>query len=428
MKKSLRGISLSLCALLLLAGCSNNDGKENLKANINNGNGNIVSGLTGDAKNITLQNVYDDLRAELGNEIAAEKLIDIIAASVLSETKWQERYEAKMEEKLLALTKKSEYQINGEFSEELLVKSLSAQLFNITCGTTDPVYGPAYKDADKVFVDRYLLCDYSDYKEKVLKIDVLTELLNEKYVYDKVFADKANILTTKKARLVEYISISNGEDFSFEFISDAVDKLAADNSTVTLEDIAELWEEKLIEKLENEYAKINTSEDSTGTIMKDFTNGYMYSKEQGLRIKKQETYNGTYYDRVVITNDSKSILNTTLVERILSDNVLDQDAEKTIKIGDSYYLVSPLASNVKVSDIRITDKTNSKYYLIKVDVINSESDEDLIYDAVKVLATNKTLVSDSINYYLEQNKNNISVHDEEIYAYLKTQYKDIFVD
>ena len=85
-------------------------------------------------------------------------------------------------------------------------------------------------------------------------------------------------------------------------------------------------------------------------------------------------------------------------------------------------------SNLVASDIRITDTANSKYYLVKVDVINKDSDDHMKYEAVKILATNTTLVSDSFNYYLEQKKDSISVHDEEVYSYLKTIYPDIFVD
>lgn len=428
MKKSLKGIGLSLCALLVLAGCSNKN-DDSIKANIKNGEGSIVSGLTEGTKNITLQAIYDDLKAEVGNEKAADKLIEIVASAILSDAKWQARYDAKIEERLMKLAESADYKVNGQFNEELLVSTLKAGLYNITCGTSEPVYGPTYKDSEKVVVDKYLLCDYSDYADKVLKMDVLEEIMKEKYVYDKVFVDKTNILTTKKTRLVEYISFDTANEDAFKFMTEAVAKLAAENSTETLETIAKSWEEKLIADIENSYSKIGTKDDSNGTKLQEFTNGYKYSKEEGLRLKKQAVYNTDYYSRVIINSDNKSVLNTTLVERILSENVLDQDAEKTFKINDSYYLVSPLAGGViDADDIRITDKTNSKYYLVRVEVVNSESSEDLIYDAVKVLATNTSLVSDSINYYLEENKNNISVHDEEIYAYLKTQYKDIFVD
>ena len=184
MKKSLKGIGLSLCALLMLAGCSNKDNDSSVKANIKNGEDSIVSGLTEGTENITLQNVYDDLKSELGNAKAADKLIEIIAESILSDAKWLERYNSKMEEKLLNDAKGS---TEGEFNEELFVNSLKAKLYNITCGTTEPIYGPTYKDAEKVVVDKYLLCDYSDYKENALKMDVLEEIIKEKYIYDKVF-------------------------------------------------------------------------------------------------------------------------------------------------------------------------------------------------------------------------------------------------
>ena len=443
MKKGLKGLGLSLCALMLLAGCScNKDGDDSVKANINNGNNSIVSGLVEGTKNITLQNLYDDLKAQLGNEQAANKLLEIIAESeIFNNETWKKRYDAKIKEKKLELVNDSAYQVNGEFSEKLLVAALKAQLYNIDCGA-NPVYGPTYEDPteeddpENVVVKEYLLCDYSDYEDKALKLSVIDEILKEKYIYDEVLEDKPNLLNTKKARIVEYISISSGEEFSFEFISDAVKKLQEGKS---LEYIAGEWEKRLIKELKVKYNKIGTKDDSTGTIWQEFTNGYKYDKEEGLRLKMQEIYGVDYYNNVVITSDSKEILNTTLVDRILSENVIpkegETDAKKTFKINDNYYLVSPLAgNNVDADDIRITDKTNSKYYLIKVEKVEYDAEETdavklgKVYDAIKVLAKNNSLVSNSVNYYIEKNKNNISVHDEEIYAYLKTQYADIFVD
>lgn len=426
MKKNIKVLGLSLCATLLLAGCScKKTDDSSVKANINNGSNNIVTGLTEGTKSVKLQELYDDLKAQYGNETAAKELVKMVADSIKSDAKWAARYEEKMQEKLMNLTKDSAYFVDGVFDEETLVATLNAQEYDVTCENN--VYGPTYVDGQ---IDKYMVCNYANYKEKALELEVLTELLNEKYIYDKVFVDKANLLTTKKARLVEYVAISSGEDYSFDFLTEAVNKLAAENSEVDLEDISKLWEDKLVEKLMEKYNKINTKDDANGSIMQEFTGNHEYSKEEGLADKKKTIYDGTYYDKLVITSDKSDILNTTLVERILSENVLETNAEKTIKINGSYYLVSPLAvgSTVDAEDIRITDTTNSKYYLIKVDVINNESNEDLIYDAVKVLATNSSLVSDSFKYYLEQVKDNVSVHDEEVYAYLKAQYADIFVD
>lgn len=428
-KKMFKGLGLSLCAMLLLAGCSCKKDDSDTKANINNPSSEILSGLKDGIDSITLQKLYDDLKAANGNTVAANKLLEIVSNIVLSDQTWKDRYDAKVEEKLSALTKSDDYKTNGVFDEELLVKTLRTQTYNITC--TNNTYGPTYDEDGEV--EDYMVCDYSDYIEKAVKLTALRELLNEKYVYDKVMVDKTNILSTKKARLVEYIALGytsdDEEDEVIAHIVEAIKDLSAENSEVTLKDIADAWTQEQIDNLEEEYNKLYTSDDSNGSIMQDFTDGYTRLPEEGLKVKKQEIYNTVNYDEVVITSDSSSILNSTLVERLLSENVLTANAKKTIEINGSYYLVAPWAGNsIDSSDIRIKDSTNSKYYIVKVDVINNESTADMIYEAVKVLATNTSLVSDSVNYYLDQNKNNIRIYDEEIYNYLKTQYKDIFVD
>ena len=428
-KRMFKGLGLSLCAMLLLAGCSYKKEDPSTKANISNPSAEIVSGLKDGVDSITLQKLYDDLKAANGNSVAATRMMQIVSDIVLSDQTWKDRYDAKVEEKLSALTKSDDYKANGVFDEELLVKALKAQTYNVTC--TNNTYGPTYDEDGEV--EEYMVCDYSDYVGKALKASILHELLNEKYIYDKVMVDKTNILSTKKARLVEYIALGyasdDEEDEVIAHIVEAIKDLSAENSEVTLKDIADAWTQEQIENIEEEYNKIYTSDDSNGSIMQDFTDGYTRLPEEGLEVKKQEVYNETNYDKVVITSDSSSILNTTLVERLLSENVLSTTAKKTIEINGSYYLVAPWAGNsIDSSDIRIKDSTNSKYYIVKVDVINNESTADMIYEAVKILATNSTLVSDSVNYYLDQNKNNIRIYDEEIYNYLKTQYKDIFVD
>jgi len=429
-KRLIKGAGLSLCAMLLLAGCScNKDTVKDTTANISNPAENILSGLKEDVKSLTLKAIYDDLKASNGNSAAANKLLEIVSELVLSDTKWKSRYDAKIKEKMDQLIENKNYQIDGVFSEELLVKTLRSHLYNVTCENN--TYGPTYDSEGKV--DKYMVCNYEDYINKALKVSALTELLNEKYVYDKVMQDKANILSTKKARLVEYVAISYADSEEegevIDHIVEAIKSLTDENSTTTLESISDSWKEKEIADLLEEYKKINTKEDGTGSIIKDFTNNFDRTAEEGYEIKKQEIYDVKSYEKIVITSDKNDILNATLTEKILSENVLSVTANKTYEINGSYYLIATWAgNNVDSSDIRIKDSTNSKYYIVKVDVINNESSEDLVYEAVKVLATNTTLVSDSINYYLEQYKDSIEVYDEEIYTYLKTQYADIFVD
>lgn len=432
MKKTLKFIGTSLCGIALLAGCTKSD-DDGIKANINNGTENVFEGLKDNVDNITLQQLYDDLKDSSGNVQVANKLVETISDLVLNDNTWKVRYETKMNEKLLELAKKETYEDdNGVFSEELLVRDLKSKLYSVTCDVDN--YGPTFTDATKTVIDQYTLCDYTDYKNKALKLEVLTELLNEKYVYDKVLKDKPTLIDTKKTRTIEYITLDSSNEDADDFIKEAVNKI---KSGSTLESIKDEWVEKLIKEVQDKYQKINTIDDKDGAIFKEFTNEFNYSKEEGLRLKKKDIYDGVYYGKQTINNDNKSVLNTTLVERILSDNILDETVRKTIKINDKYYLVSPLAAgSVDETDIRLNDTTNKKYYIVRVELMPKYADltdeekitNESIYEAVKLLASNSTLVSDSVKYYLEQYKNDISIHDEDVYNYLKTQYSSIFVD
>ena len=383
MKKIIKGASLSLCAMLLLAGCSCKKEDPDTKANINNPTDSIVSGLKDGVESITLQELYDDLKASNGNTTAANKLLEIISDLVLSDQKWKDRYDAKVEEELMKFVDEEKYQLNGSFDEELLVKTLRTDLYNVTCENN--TYGPTYANNE---VDKYMVCNYTDYVNKYLKVSVLTELLNEKYVYDKVMADKANILTTKKARLVEYVSISYSgdeeEDEVISHIADAVSKLSADNATITLEDIASSWTEKKISDLVEKYNKIGTVDDKDGSITNEFTNGYTQIAEKGLEAKKQEIYDIKNYEKIVITSDSNSILNSTLVEKLLSENVLSDTARKTIEINNSYYLVAPWAgNNITATDI----KTGEVLFTIDKGYFESDEEYELTNFEDKLLFT-----------------------------------------
>lgn len=421
MKKIRRGLGLSLCAVLLLAGCScSNEEDSSVKANISNGDVKLVTGAGEDAKVYDLQAVYDQLKSTAANEVVADKLIEILGDNILfsdaNDPTWKTRYDAKVIEKLEAMTKESAYMLNGEFSEELLKTTLNYQLYDITC--TD---GEDLTDGVES-----LKCDYTNYVNKALKVDIINELLKEKYVYDEVLKNKTNLFTSKKVRYVEYLAIDSSNEDAQKFIEEAIEKLIAENSTETLKTIAESWEAKLVADLTKKYETLNTSEDASGSTMQDFTNSYTYDPSVGYEIKKKAIEDVNYYEESIVTSDNKGILNTTLIERILSENIVKENvSDKTHKINGKYYVVNPLAdSSIDEKDIII--KADGKYYLISVEVLTKESDRS--YEAVKVLATNSTLVNEYLNYYLEQSKEIISVHDEEVYEYLKTLYPTIFVD
>ena len=424
MKKIFKNLSLPLCAVLFAAGCScSNEPDDMIKAGISYGNESLVTGAKDTVKNYDLKELYDDLKSNSANDIAADKLIEIIADIVLfsdaNDKTWENRYNDKIKEKLEVLVKDSKYQLNGEFSEELLKISLNSQIYTVTC--------PSSTDATPEIEE--LTCDYTTYIQKVLKPEAIQELLKEKYVYDEVLKEKTNLFTNKKMRLVEYISIDSTHEDALDFIHEKTGELAAENSTVNLEKIAQEWEAKLISDLQEKRDKIGTTLDANGSIMKDFTNGYTYSVEEGFQVKKSAIEDTDYFYSTIITSDSNDILNSSLVSRILSDNIIVENGStnKSYSINGSHYVVNPLAdANINERDIVIKDTTNNKYYLIKVEKVTENSAN--AYDGVKVLAQNTTLVSNYLNYYLEQNKDSISVHDEEVYEYLKTLYPTIFTE
>lgn len=424
MKKIFKNLSLPLCAVLFAAGCScSNEPDDMIKAGISYGNESLVTGAKDTVKNYDLKELYDDLKSNSANDIAADKLIEIIADIVLfsdaNDKTWENRYNDKIKEKLEVLVKDSKYQLNGEFSEELLKISLNSQIYTVTC--------PSSTDATPEIEE--LTCDYTTYIQKVLKPEAIQELLKEKYVYDEVLKEKTNLFTNKKMRLVEYISIDSTHEDALDFIHEKIGELAAENSTVNLEKIAQEWEAKLISDLQEKRDKIGTTLDANGSIMKDFTNGYTYSVEEGFQVKKSAIEDTDYFYSTIITSDSNDILNSSLVSRILSDNIIVENGStnKSYSINGSHYVVNPLAdANINERDIVIKDTTNNKYYLIKVEKVTENSAN--AYDGVKVLAQNTTLVSNYLNYYLEQNKDSISVHDEEVYEYLKTLYPTIFTE
>jgi hypothetical protein len=97
MKKFVKGAGLSLCAMLLLAGCSCNKDEKDTTANISNQDDKILDGLKDGVDSISLEKLYNELRNEKGNETAANKLLQMVSDLVLSDATWEARYEAKVQ-------------------------------------------------------------------------------------------------------------------------------------------------------------------------------------------------------------------------------------------------------------------------------------------------------------------------------------------
>ena len=193
MRKVLKVLSTSLLlSTLFVAGCScDKEEKVNVSRFENNEN-KVLTNLKNGASEYTLQDVYEALiAADYGNKAVANKLLEIIANDVLGfknpEEPWLGRYNTLVEERLQELAESGSYDVKGKFSEKYLVESLLAQGYNVTCPT-----GVTYGTPDQ------LACDYTAYENAVLKADVLSTLIKEKYIEEVTLVERKNVLTNKK--------------------------------------------------------------------------------------------------------------------------------------------------------------------------------------------------------------------------------------
>ena len=152
-KNGLKVLSLSiLLSTLCVAGCSCDNGKPNV-AEI--ADADVLSGLTDDASDLSLLDIYNAMIAnDVGSKAAADKLVDIVGSTVLDLEKdpWKTKYNTMVDEKLEELKKSDEYKVNGKFDEELFVLAMKKDGYNVT------------KD------------DYSDLKNRKFKVEILSTL------------------------------------------------------------------------------------------------------------------------------------------------------------------------------------------------------------------------------------------------------------
>ena len=214
MRKGLKVLSTSLLlSALFVTGCScSKDDKTNV-SRIENSEDKILTNLKNGASDYSLLDIYNALIAsDAGNKAVANKLLEIVANEVLelnvSTSVWKGRYDNLVKERLEELAKSDTYKVKGEFSEEHLKDSLLADGYSITCPT-----GVTYGSEDD------LACDYSDYVNEVLKADILSTLIKEKYIEKVVLEERKNVLTNKKIRDVEYVTISSSLDKEYDDLS-----------------------------------------------------------------------------------------------------------------------------------------------------------------------------------------------------------------
>ena len=435
-KNGLKVLSLSiLLSTLCIAGCSCDNGKPNV-AEITDAD--ILSGLTDDASDLSLLDIYNAMIAnDVGSKAAADKLVDIVGSTVLDLEKdpWKTKYNTMVEEKLEELKNSDEYQVNGKFDEELFVLAMKKDGYNVT------------KD------------DYSDLINKKFKVEIISTLLKQKYIKDVTLKDSKNVVNTKKIRDVEYLTVSssiesdyddytvdnNGEEEKVEinvrnFMRSIRDEIAAAVANSTIEDIdftdyADRLKEELKAAVNGEYQKIiDGAKDYSQELAAEYTANYTRTLEEGLKEKIKAVEDLEFNFDKVISSDSEnaSVVSTTITNRLLNLSNPENETKRAVKIGDWYYLVSANAgATVDANDVLLTETGDSgsyTYSIVRFKVINADNYSANENDVIEILAGSSTLATGAVSHYLEQYKNTITIHDDAVNEYLKKLYPDVFTD
>ncbi len=425
--KKISKIILTIMMIFLVGGCNKDEEVAKLNANPTGNDSSLVNNAGAGVNVGTLNALYQDLRDQDGGIYATKKIFDIIAELELDLVNDEELtavYEERVQKKLSEFTENNKYFVNGVFSEELLVRDLTLKLYDINC---DDGYGPIYNESGEK-IETYLVCDYSDYVEKVVKSKVMTTLLSEKYIKEVLMENQPSLLTNKKLRHVEYFTLpyDSANSDALDFMTAAIAKIV---SGKTFNDLADDWYATKIAKINEDYAKIGTEDDKDFALYYDFAyDGTNYrTVEEGLLAKKREVYaDKLVHDFIINVDCNKSLLplSPNLLELILNKDVL---TAKTFKIGNDYYLVSPLVTGTPdANDIIVFDSAKSQYVFVKVRVLDEESPEGDIKLAVEKLAYNQVLIKNYFTHYLGEYK--VSIHDEDLHNYLKEKYPTIFAD
>lgn len=435
-KNGLKVLSLSiLLSTLCVAGCSCDNGKPNV-AEI--ADADVLSGLTDDASDLSLLDIYNAMIAnDVGSKAAADKLVDMVGSTVLDLEKdpWKTKYNTMVDEKLEELKKSDEYKVNGKFDEELFVLAMKKDGYNVT------------KD------------DYSDLINRKFKVEVLSTLLKQKYIKDVTLKDSKNVVTTKKIRDVEYLTVSSsiesdyddytvdneGEEETIEinirnFMRGVRDEIAAAVANSTVDEIdfstfATNLKNELKAAVNGEYQKIiDGSKDYSQELAAEYTANYTRTLQEGLDEKIAAVDALEFnFDKVISSDsDNASVVSATITSRLLNLSDPENEPKRAIKIGDWYYLVSANAgTTVDANDVLLTetgDGSSYTYSIVRFKVINADNYSANEDDVMEILAKSSTLASGAVSHYLEQYKNTITIHDDAVNEYLKKLYPDVFTD
>lgn len=362
----------------------------------------------------------------------------------------------------------SSYKLNGYFDERLLANSLRSSGYNVTLGedyykeTKDSLLG--YGDlADK------LKGDYSELIEEKFLKEIYLGLLKEEYIITQHPEYLKSTQTSSSTAYSAYSKVKYVEYFSYtpkkssdankinEKIESALNKLLegkAEGYKVTKEEFESLVVNEFepvikaydLENLNKEFEKIDyknptdkflniydeaakekltSSEISEAeSLINSYSSNGSYSIYDGYSLKELDIANKKYYNEMVVSTKSSTVINTNIDGKLKLANDKLADAVTENGFLDYYNNDNPLF------------KLDGTYYMIRVETIynhkynpdvegkSESSSQDALLDAVELLSTHSSYTANTIKFYLDQfyDAEKLVLHNEEVYEYLKSTY------
>ena len=244
--------------------------------------------------------------------------------------------------------------------------------------------------------------------------------------------EKDTLIDKYKVRNIKYYSVTTStseNDDTRKEMEKYVLNLLENNS---IEKIAEDKRSKDLNKIKEEFDKIQkpgdpaSSDDSNFTYLNKFTTcgNVKCLIEDGLEYQQKQV--PSYLESQVVIKGNTEILYESARDVLFSDSIDDY----LYKIGDQtngykYYLISPLYANDKehaINDIVLfnNESGNLKYYLVEVEVINSQSKNETKALAAEVLV-DKVSSNTVIEHYFGKS---IEIYDKNIRELFISTYGD----
>lgn len=363
------------------------------------------------------------------------------------------------------------YKKDGLFDERLLANSLRLSGYNIELPDN------YYKETEDSLL-RYgnladkLTGDYSELIEEKLLKDIYLELLKEEYIITQhpeylkstQTSSETAYSAYSKVKYVEYFSYTPTKSSDANKINEKIEselnkvleiknKMTGENKKLTKDefkllvtskfepvvkeyDFANLTKEfdkidykKKAESYlniydETEKAKLSKAEISEAeSLINTYSNSGSYSIYDGYNMKELDIKNKMYYTDMVVSTKSSTVINSNIdgklklandkLDKVLTENgFLDyyNNGNPLFKLDGTYYMV------------RVETIYNHKYVASTKESLTS-SDAALL-DAVELLATHSSYTSNTVKFYLDQfyDAEKLTLHNEEVYEYLKSTY------